>query len=111
MNSAFITFRDTDNNDKLQYYILQRSYPHYLALLSHTPIENSLGSAAIGGYNLWVIGIGTLRGRMLPINLSQPLKDLQSTLDVMSSWYLANRIEINPNKYKKFKLATDVPSN
>lgn len=105
----YITFRETDDNGELQYYILQRAFPHYMGVIKASP-QDSLINAAIPGYYLWVCFCGSLRGNMIPA--FKGLRDeLAAVYMDMASWYFTNRVEPNEKKYKKFKIKTDVPSS
>lgn len=100
--TTYITFRDIDSVGNLQYYILQRAFPHYLGLISQRPSTSTIIQTPIPGYHLWVIFNGTLLGNMMP-SYKDELKNVEAIFNNMNIWYLENRINIEPKKYKKFK--------
>lgn len=105
--SPFITFRDIDKQGKLQYYILQRDFPHYVGLLSTRPMDTVISNSAIAGYYLWIVFWGTLRGPFIPAYNGVD-KDIQSLLDNMADWFCNERIMEDEKKFKKFKIGKDV---
>lgn len=107
--NKFITFRDTDAKEELQYYILQREYPHYVGKVSSNPFEKSLTHSAIPGYYLWIVFSGTIRGNMMPAYRNVDV-DAQSVMDSMAEWYMGERISKEEKRYKKFKIVSNVPS-
>jgi|SRR5882757_11501386 len=107
--TAFVTFRDTDSERKLQYYILQRGFPHYVGRISEKPIEQPLAISPIGGYYLWVVVDGTLRGGFIP-GYKNVIEEMQNVADTMADWFYENRILIDPKRYKKFKINSNAAS-
>jgi len=106
--TKYITFREKDDKGELQYYILQRDFPHYVGLISNAPKESVLMQAPIAGHYLWVVFSGTLRGNMIPA-YQEIYKEIESVFTNMSEWYYINRIKPNEKKYKKFKIQSNVP--
>lgn len=104
--NPYITFRDKDKEGNLQYYILQREFPHYIGLISEYPKAGNWYSA-IAGHNLWVLFGGTLRGNMVP-GYQNLEAGIQVIMDGMALWYLENRILPDEKRYKKFKITTNV---
>ena len=100
--SPYITYRELDNAGELQYYILQRDFPHYIGLISTYPKENIILPIQITGYYLWVNFDGTLRGDLIP-NYRNISEDIKFVINEMAIWYYANRIVPKHKKYKKFK--------
>ena len=98
----YVTFRDVNDFGELQYYILQREFPHYLSVISTFPRESIISSIPITNYYLWVVFNGTLRGNLIPSH-KNTLEDIKFVLNDMAIWYYANRIVPNEKKYKKFK--------
>ena len=98
----YITFRDADEAGELNYFILQKDFPHYLGLLSTLPIEHIIPSIPITNYYLWVVFNGTLRGNLIPSH-KNTIEDIKFVLNDMAIWYYANRIVPNEKKYKRFK--------
>ena len=99
--SPFITYRDIEEGE-LQYYILQREFPHYVGIISTYPKTNFIESMPVTGYNLWIIFDGTIKGSVIP-SYKNVYVDITSALNEMSNWYYANRIVPQEKKYKKFK--------
>lgn len=102
--SPFITFRDTDKNNTLQYYILQREYPHYLAVISDHPVINKLGQSAVASHNLYIVHVGTLRGINLIPAQNKVWEEIQSVCDQMAEWFYIHRILPDQKKYKKWRI-------
>lgn len=98
----YITYRDNDENGELQYYILQREFPHYIGLISTYPKDSLIPSIQITNYYLWVIFNGSLRGNLIP-GYKSISEDIKFVLNDMATWYYAYRIIPNEKKYKKFK--------
>lgn len=108
MSSPFITYRDKDENGNLQYYILQRSFPHFIAMLSSVPIAGTWQSA-LPGYHLWVVFQGCLRGNQVP-GYAHISDEIQTVLDNAAAWYACDRIAMDEKRYKKFKVISNVQS-
>lgn len=99
--SPFITYRDIEEGE-LQYYILQREFPHYVGIISTYPKTNFIESMPIAGYNLWIVFDGTIKGEVIPSYKNVDV-DIKNSLNEMSIWYYAHRIIPQEKKYKKFK--------
>lgn len=99
--SPYISFRDTDKEGNLRYYILQRNHPNYLALVSEKPYPESLFCMTVPGYNLWVVFSGTLLGFYIPMYFGVD-KEIQGVFTEMTDWFLRERILKEPKKYKKW---------
>ena len=104
--NKYITFRDNDNDGVLQYYILQREFPHYVGLISSIPIPEAMCCSPIPGYNMYVVFSGTLRGNIVP-SYKDIVKEIESVFDDMATWYYSERIMKDEKKYKKFKIITN----
>jgi len=104
--SQFITYREKDNEGVLQYYVLQREFPHYVGRISPYPIENHICQAALPGYNLWVAFDGVLRGNFMP-SFPNELKNMQFVFENMATWFHSERVLADPKKYKKFKIESN----
>jgi len=100
--NKYLTYRETDSGNRLCYYILQKEFPHYKALLSVGKIEDALVSMPILGYNLYVNFNGVLRGNLIP-NYNNVMDEIKMIMDEMADWFYHNRILIEPKKYNKFK--------
>lgn len=101
--SPYITFRDNDKNGELQFYILQRDFPHYCAILSSHPIPEPLAIAPISGHNLWIIGMGTIRGSYLP-SYRDAIEQMQAVIEAMAVWFHEQRILPDRKRYKKWAI-------
>ncbi len=99
----FITFRDRDKQGELQYYILQRAWPHYVGVIFTYPPADPIMTAAISGYNLFVVYSGTLQGRFLPSNPNWEV-EVQGVFQDMATWFHQKRILTEPRRYKKLKV-------
>lgn len=104
--SPFITFRDRDANGELQYYILQREFPHFVGILVSQPVEHSLAQSPISGHYLWVAFAGTLRGNIIP-GYQDIQNEIESVFQNMAAWYYTNRIEPDLKKYRKWKIQSN----
>lgn len=102
MKYPYITYREL-HDGQLQYYILQKEFPHFVGVISSHPVDKTLCQISIPGYNLWVVFGGTIRGNFIP---NYP--DIQQEIDLvfhnMSLWFLTERIQTEPKKFKKWKL-------
>lgn len=98
----YITFKDFNNVGELNYFILQRDFPHYLARISTFPNDIIVPSIPITNYYLWIVFNGTLRGNLIPSH-KNTLEDIKFVINDMAIWYYANHIVPNEKKYKKFK--------
>ena len=99
----FITFKDTDKNGELQYYILQRAFPHFCGVILNVPPEDSLMVAPVSGYHLYITFAGTLQGNYL-LSRADIEKQLYDVFSSMASWYYENRVLKDQKRYKKFKI-------
>lgn len=101
--SNFITYREKNEEGNLLYYILQRSFPHYEAVLLLNPRPGALAQTPIAGYHLWVTVIGTLRGGMIP-SYKNVVEEMQVISNEMAFFYLNERIMPDEKKYKKWRI-------
>lgn len=99
----YITFRDTDKNDELQYYILQRAFPHYIGVIKYKPSDAALFYLSISGHHLYILYAGTLQGNFLP-GYKDAIDEMELVIKGMAEWFYASRIVVEPNKYKKWKI-------
>lgn len=98
----YITFRDTDKEGNLRYYILQRNHPHYVALISEKPVVGSLFCMTVPGYNLWVVFSGVLLGFFVP-GYKGVEQEISTVFTDMTDWFLRERILKDPKKYKRWQ--------
>lgn len=101
--SPFVTFKDVDKTGELQYYILQRAFPHYVGIIKYKPNIDALIEVPVTNHNLWVSFAGTIRGNFMP---SYPgwQKELEKTFLEMAIWFYQNRILKEPRRYKKWAI-------
>jgi hypothetical protein len=105
----FITYREPDMNDVLQYYILQKRHPHFIGVLWGLPEFNLVPSVGVSGHTLWIKYAGTLSG-LFPAQRDID-KELAIVLQDMALWFYQHRILNDEKKYKKFKIKKDVPAS
>lgn len=106
--NPFITFREFDNDGNLQYFILQRDFPHYVGYISPIPKNVIASGAPIMNYNLWVNFWGTIRGRFAP-TYQNAGDEIGQIMFQMGEWFYQHRIMQDEKKYKKYKIPKDVP--
>jgi hypothetical protein len=99
----FITYREEDEKGELQYYILQKAFPHYLGRIVEQRLEKSLMQKAIAGYNLYIVFDGSLRGNFVPA-YKDVYKEIEDVFHAMADWFYQNRILKEEKKYKKWKI-------
>ena len=105
----YVTFREPLEG-QLQYFILQKAFPHFVGVLTYLPVDNRIiPSIPISGYNLWVTFNGTLRGNMIP-TYNNIDKEAMEALNAMAIWFYQNRILPDEKRYKKFKIQPNVSS-
>lgn len=102
--TRYITFRDVDFNGNLQYCILQRDFPHFIAVTSEIPITHIVEPLPITGYNLFLVFQGTLRGISTIPAYANIIEEIKVILTDMGRWYYDERILSDPKKYKKWKI-------
>lgn len=107
--TKFVTYRDVDIDNNLQYFVLQKDFPHFVGMICPIPKIELVPAIAISNYNLWMVFNYTLRGKMIPSykNIEQEILQVMSD---MAEWYYENRILTEPKKFKKFKIEMYVPS-
>lgn len=103
--NPFITFRDKDDEGNLQYYILQRDFPHFVGVVSTKPLAGNW-SSAVAGHQLWVVFSGTLRGNVIP-SYQNVSDQIQLCLDNMSVWFHSERVLMDEKRFKKFKIKSN----
>lgn len=105
----FITFRDNDKEGNLQYYILQRDFPHFIGVISSVPVSGTW-QHPIAGHHLWVVFNGTLRGNSIP-NYRDISVEIDVVLSNMAVWFHAERILLDEKRFKKFKIQPNVQAS
>lgn len=106
----FITYRDKDNQGNLQYYVLQRAYPHYVGLINRTPTPNAIAEAPIPQYELYVTFNGVLQGNYFP-SYKDAREEAQQIYENMAAWFWAERIAMDKKRFEKFKIKKDVSTD
>lgn len=101
--SPFITFRDTDKSGEMQYYILQREYPHYCGRIAYYPTGGSICEVPITGHNLYVSFGGVLRGNFAPA-YPKVEEEINHVFHAMALWFYENRVLKEPKRYKKWAI-------
>lgn len=109
MDIPYITFREL-NKGKLEYYILQKAFPHYLCRVSTNPYEEVFFKSEIPGYNMVVILVGTLRGDMVIPGYKDVNEEILAVMSNMAAWFWAERIQENHKKFEKFKIKNNAAS-
>ena len=100
--SEFITYREIVD-DKLEYFILQKDFPHYVGMIAERPVVNYFQCAPINCYNLFVTFYFTIRGKYIPSYKNTP-KEIDEVLQQMAVWFYNNRIMADEKRYKKWKI-------
>ncbi len=100
--NPFITYREKDENGVLQYYILQRDFPHFIGVILPS-FEVGNWYAPISGYMLWVNFAGTIRGGLIP-SYRDISDEINYSMQKMADWYLPDRVLVNKKKYKKWEI-------
>jgi hypothetical protein len=103
MRNPFITFREKDDDGILQYYVLQRGWPHYLGLVTDNPHLASILKVPLAGYRFYVSYSGVLVGNYAPSS-KEGESEMLLTLQQMANWFLKERILPYQRKYKNWKI-------
>lgn len=101
--SPFVTFKDRDEKGEVQYYILQRSYPHFLGVVSYYPSGEPICQVPVTGHHLYVTFSGVLRGNFIPAHQGVE-QEIEGVFHSMALWFYSNRISVEPKKYKKWAI-------
>ncbi len=103
----FITYREENEEGVLCYYILQKSFPHYVGVVVSRPDFDALVNAPLPEYNLYVSYGGCLIGNVVP-SYSNSDAERDAIFYAMAEWYYWNRIKKEPKKYEKFKINASI---
>lgn len=98
--NPFITYTEEVNNQK-RFFILQRAYPHIEAQILTHPSVDPIAEVKMPGYNFWLRFVGVIQGKYFPVVAGDTKDSTVKILSQMAEWYLAHRISVNENKYKK----------
>lgn len=101
--SNYITYREADSGGQLQYFILQKQWPHYVGMVIDNPSYKSILKTPIANTTLYVSLYGTLQGRLLPAYAGVD-KEIAAIFTDMAVWFYENRILPNQKKYNKWLL-------
>jgi hypothetical protein len=99
--SPYITFRDHDSKGELQYYILQRDYPHFCGRVDYFPSTEPLCQVPVTGHHLYISYAGTLRGNIAPVH-EQFEREILFVFHSMALWFYSERIMKDPKRYRKW---------
>ena len=103
MKPKYITYREKNDDGIICYFILQRSHPNYVGVVSLGPLENVIACSPMPGYKLYVCYEGCLQGYFMS-SFSNSIQEVESVIFDMANWYVDNRIKLEPKKYEKFKI-------
>lgn len=101
--SPFITFKDYSANGELEYYILQRDYPHYLGKISYYPSGEPICQVPVTAHHLYVTFAGVLRGNYIPAHQGVE-KEIDAVFNAMALWFYSERIMKDQRRYKKWAI-------
>lgn len=107
--SPYITYREHDKGGVLQYFILQKQFPHYVGVVSSVPVAGNWYTPIVG-YAMYVVFFGTIAGRYIP-DYKNVGDDIMAVMEDMARWYYDNRIATDEKRFKKFKIKSDVPTS
>jgi len=105
--NKFITFREKDSLGNLQYYVLQRAYPHYVGVVMEKPEKAVIEATPIMNYMLWMVFNGCIQGAVIP-GYKNTIDEIASVMSDMAEWYYVNRIVPDEKRFKKWKINKDV---
>lgn len=100
----YITFRDTDKNGELQYYVLQGVFPHFVGIVLNHPKEGAIAEASVLNYHIYISFGGTIQGNYI-LSKKDINKELQQTMQSMADWFYKSRILVEPKRFKKWAIA------
>lgn len=103
----FITFRDIEDGE-LRYFILQRAFPNYVAVISESPFVKEgkrqwVPSVPLTDHNLWIEFWGTVQGRYMP-GYKDVFEEVKDVMESMALWFYNERVSKDLKKYKKWNL-------
>lgn len=99
----FITFKEKDADGKDQFFVLQRKFPHYQAIVLDQPKEGALVTVPVSGHHLYLTFAGTIQGNYLLSKLDVE-RELQDVFEKMAEWFYVKMVSADPKKYKRFKI-------
>lgn len=102
----FITYRELIDG-KLEYFVLQKEFPHFLGRIVTFPVEHSLVNEPVAGYNLFITFAGSLRGNFIP-DYKNITDDIQYTFERMALWFASERVIGGGKRFDKFKIKKNV---
>ncbi len=101
--NEFITYRDTNTEGELLYFVLQKDFPHFNCYISERPVVNFVQPMPITDYHLFLVFSGTIRGMMIP-DYRNMGEEIQSVMQDMAAFYYEQRILKDLKKYRKWKI-------
>jgi hypothetical protein len=99
----YITYRDFNNKGELEYYILQRKFPHYQGVILEQPKDGAIMTAPVSCHHLYITFAGTIQGNYVLSKAALEL-ELSSVFEDMANWFYSKRVVTDPKRYKKFKI-------
>lgn len=99
----FITFKEKDADGKDQFFVLQRKFPHYQAMILEYPREGTIATVPVPGHSFYLNFCGTIEGNYLLAKTGVE-QEIQATLERMADWFYKNMIVPEPKRYKRFKI-------
>ena len=99
--NPYITFRELQDG-KLEYFILQKEFPHFLGRIVMFPVERALVNEPVAGYNLFVTFNGVLSGNYYPSTITAD--EMKLIFEKMALWFASERIIGNGKRFDKFKI-------
>lgn len=102
MISPYITYREHVGG-KNHYFVLQKEFPHYVAIITTMPVEGALVNQPVASYQLYLSFNGTLSGNYIP-SYQDVYDEIVHVFFEMSNWFYAERVLREPKRYKKWKI-------
>lgn len=99
----FITYKEKDVNGDDLYFVLQRKFPHYQAVVLEQPKEGAIVSVPVSGHHLYLTFAGNIQGNYIPARFDVE-RELQDVFEKMAQWFYMKMVLVNPKRYKKFKI-------
>lgn len=84
-------------------YILQKRFPHYIGRIQFHPEANPLIQGQIPFYHIYIVFNGALSGNRLLLNDAWQ-EQIKNIWDEMCKWYREERVEKQPDRFKKYKM-------
>lgn len=101
----FITYRELIDG-KLEYFVLQKEFPHFLGRVVMFPVEHSLVNEPVAGYNLFITFAGVLSGNYYPSAITGD--EMKLIFERMALWFASERVIGGGKRFDKFKIKMNV---